>query len=111
MQTVLRESMESGALGVSFDRNPRHVDIYGKLLPANVSSDEEMPVDTLFLYWKSWCERENRNYPGTKETFCRDIHAAVPHVSKVRKREGEARPYYYRGIGLKSGGEDVDDDK
>jgi len=77
----------------------------------DVSSDEEMPVDTLFLYWKSWCERENRNYPGTKETFCRDIHAAVPHVSKVRKREGEARPYYYRGIGLKSGGEDVDDDK
>ena len=42
MQTVLRESMESGALGVSFDRNPRHVDIYGKLLPANVSSDEEI---------------------------------------------------------------------
>jgi putative DNA primase/helicase len=64
----------------------------------------EIPVDTLFLYWKSWCEAENRNYPGTKETFCRDVHAAVSHVSKVRKRSGDTRSYYYRGIGLKKRG-------
>lgn len=42
MQAVIRESMQAGALGLSFDRNPRHVDINGKLLPANVATPEEV---------------------------------------------------------------------
>jgi N-acyl-D-amino-acid deacylase len=42
MQTVLRESLDAGALGISFDRNPRHVDINGKLLPGNVASGSEI---------------------------------------------------------------------
>ena len=42
VQTAVRESMEAGALGVSFDRNPRHVGMDGKLLPANVASLDEL---------------------------------------------------------------------
>jgi N-acyl-D-aspartate/D-glutamate deacylase len=42
MQSVLRDSLEAGAIGVSFDRNPRHVDTTGKLLPGNVASREEI---------------------------------------------------------------------
>jgi N-acyl-D-aspartate/D-glutamate deacylase len=42
MQGLLRDSMEAGALGISFDRNPRHVDFTGKLLPANVASNQEI---------------------------------------------------------------------
>ncbi len=42
MQSAIREAMEAGAIGVSFDRNPRHVDMNGKLLPGNVASDEEI---------------------------------------------------------------------
>ena len=39
---VVRESMESGALGVSFDRNPRHVGLDGRPLPSNAAGIEEM---------------------------------------------------------------------
>jgi putative DNA primase/helicase len=70
---------------------------------------DEVPVDTLFRHWKYWCDGENRNFPGTKETFYRDLHAAVPHVKKIRKRKGDDRPYYYRGIALKNWSEDDDD--
>ena len=42
MQSLLRESLEAGALGISFDRNPRHVDFNGKLLPSNVASGREI---------------------------------------------------------------------
>ena len=75
-----------------------------------IGDGEEVPVDTLFIYYKSWCEHENRNYPGTKETFCRDVHAAVSRVRKVKKRKGNTRTNYYRGIGLKNTEDDFDDD-
>ena len=42
MQAVFRESLEAGALGISFDRNPRHVDMDGKLLPGNVAASAEI---------------------------------------------------------------------
>jgi N-acyl-D-amino-acid deacylase len=42
MQSVLRDSLDAGAVGVSFDRNPRHVDMNGKLLPSNVASKDEI---------------------------------------------------------------------
>jgi putative DNA primase/helicase len=68
-----------------------------------IEADAEVSVDDLFRYWKYWCEDENRNYPGTKESFCRDVHAALPNVKKVRKRNGDDRPYYYQGIGYGKG--------
>ena len=42
MQAAIRDAMQAGAIGISFDRNPRHVDMNGKLLPGNVSSDDEI---------------------------------------------------------------------
>ena len=42
VQGVVRESLEAGALGISFDRNPRHVDLDGRLLPANVAGIDEL---------------------------------------------------------------------
>ena len=42
IQTAVRECIEAGALGVSFDRNPRHVGMDGKPLPANVASMDEI---------------------------------------------------------------------
>ena len=62
----------------------------------------EVSVDALFLRWKHWSEDENRKFPGTKETFSRDLHAAVPGVVKIRKRNGKHRPYFYSGIGLQN---------
>ena len=42
IQGVVRESLEAGALGVSFDRNPRHVGLDGRSLPANVAGIDEL---------------------------------------------------------------------
>ncbi len=39
---VVRESLEAGALGVSFDRNPRHVGLDGRPLPANAAGIDEL---------------------------------------------------------------------
>ena len=75
-----------------------------------VGEGEEVSVSDLFWSWKCWCEKENRNFPGTKETFCRDILAAVPHVTRVKKRDGNVRSRYYRGIGLVSKEDELDDD-
>ena len=42
IRIAVRESLEAGALGISFDRNPRHVGMDGRLLPANVAGIDEL---------------------------------------------------------------------
>ena len=42
VRSALRTALEEGALGVSFDRNPRHVGMDGRPLPANAASIEEL---------------------------------------------------------------------
>ncbi len=42
VRMAVRQALEEGALGVSFDRNPRHAGMDGRLLPANVASLEEL---------------------------------------------------------------------
>jgi putative DNA primase/helicase len=66
-----------------------------------VGIGEEAAVDDLFNLWLVWCGRENRSYPGTKESFGQQLHAAVPSLSIVRKRIGKDRPRFYRGVGIR----------
>jgi len=42
MKTIVREGIEAGAVGVSFERNLRHFDWNGRLAPTNVASDDEI---------------------------------------------------------------------
>jgi len=42
MKTIVREGLEAGAVGVSFERNLRHFDWNGRLAPTNLASDEEI---------------------------------------------------------------------
>ncbi len=42
IRAVVRESLQAGALGISFDRNPRHVGLDGRPLPSNVASLHEL---------------------------------------------------------------------
>ena len=42
MKDVIREGIEAGAVGVSFERNFRHFDWDGKLAPANLATDDEI---------------------------------------------------------------------
>lgn len=42
MKAVIREGIEAGAVGLSFERNLRHFDYQGRLTPTNLASDEEV---------------------------------------------------------------------
>lgn len=59
-------------------------------------------VDELYRAWKQWCEEEGRSSVTTRQTFGRDLMAAVPGISSRRNR-GCGR--FYEGIDLTSGGD------
>ena len=42
MKAVIRESMAAGALGLSFNRNPGHFDLEGRILPSALATTEEI---------------------------------------------------------------------
>jgi N-acyl-D-amino-acid deacylase len=42
MKAIVREGIEAGAVGVSFERNPRHFDWNGRLAPTNLAADPEI---------------------------------------------------------------------
>jgi N-acyl-D-amino-acid deacylase len=42
MKSIVREGIEAGAVGVSFERNPRHFDWDGRLAPTNLAADSEI---------------------------------------------------------------------
>jgi N-acyl-D-amino-acid deacylase len=42
MKAIVREGLEAGAAGVSFERNMRHFDWNGRLAPTNLASDAEI---------------------------------------------------------------------
>src|SRR6185436_16454475 len=42
MRAIIREGMEAGAVGVSFERNLRHFDWNGRLAPTNLASEAEI---------------------------------------------------------------------
>ena len=57
-------------------------------------------VDDLYGSWKHWCEQDGRHSATTRQTFGRDLAAAVPGV--VRRR-GTGQTPFYEGIALKGG--------
>src|SRR6185369_15206768 len=42
MKAIVRDGIEAGAIGLSFERNPRHFDWDGRLAPSNLATDEEI---------------------------------------------------------------------
>jgi putative DNA primase/helicase len=55
-------------------------------------------IDDLYQAWKDWCEADGRVSVTTKQTFGRDLMAAVPGVSR---RCGTDGVRFYQSIGLK----------
>jgi len=60
--------------------------------------DLRVSVDDLWATWKRWTEDQSL-YHGTKQTFGRDLRAAVPGLHVSRPREGQHRRAYI-GVGL-----------
>jgi putative DNA primase/helicase len=57
-------------------------------------------VDDLYNAWRRWCERDGRTAVTNRQTFGRDLAAAVPGVSR---RRGAGDVPFYEGISLKGG--------
>jgi len=58
-------------------------------------------VGNLFAAWKSWCDTQGREHPGTKQTFCRDLHASVGSLKAKKRNRGGERWTDYEGIRLR----------
>ena len=43
--------------------------------------------EVLYEVWAQWCEQQHRDYPGTVQTFGRDLRAAVPGLSITHPRD------------------------
>jgi putative DNA primase/helicase len=67
-----------------------------------VGRDHQVRVDDLWTAWKAWCE-DGLQHKGTKQTFGRDLRAAVPGLRVSRPRDGEHHRVYV-GVDLASDG-------
>jgi putative DNA primase/helicase len=66
-----------------------------------VSTGSSVDVDDLFKAWKTWCEGQGRDHPGTKQSFGRDLSAAFPALRVTQPRVGGERIRRYEGIGVR----------
>jgi len=57
----------------------------------------EVDVDEMWKAWKDWAA-DNGHHAGTKQTFGRDLRAAVPSVRVRRHREADSRRRIYFGV-------------
>jgi putative DNA primase/helicase len=57
----------------------------------------EVSVDALFRAWHSWSSQTGRTFSGTKETFAKNLRAAIPALKLVRHNGVR----YYQGLSLK----------
>jgi putative DNA primase/helicase len=64
-----------------------------------IKFDEEVAVDDLYNAYKQWAD-DNGHSRKNKQTFGRDLRAAVPGVSMKRPKENTQRHRAYVGIGL-----------
>lgn len=65
----------------------------------DIGAGHRVTVDALYDAWKRWCDQEGRQAVSTKQTFGRDLAAAV---AGVIRRRGSDHPFY-EGISLKGG--------
>ena len=60
----------------------------------------EVACSDLYQAWRTWCETQGREHPGTLQTFGRDLRAALPELKTERPRTRGSRTRLYSGIGL-----------
>jgi putative DNA primase/helicase len=66
-----------------------------------IGTASQVEIEAIYRAWRSWCEREGRNEPGTQQTFGRELRAAVPQIRRRQGREGDDRYRFYEGIALR----------
>jgi putative DNA primase/helicase len=64
-----------------------------------VGAGQRVWVDDLYEAWRRWCEREGRTLVSTRQSFGRDLAAAVPGL---HSRRNQTHGRFYEGIGLRA---------
>ena len=57
-------------------------------------------VDSLYAAWVDWCREQGREHSGTKQTFGRNLRAAIPELKIVQARDAGERVREYEGLEL-----------
>jgi putative DNA primase/helicase len=66
-----------------------------------VGPEHTVEINTMFAAWCDWCKTQGRDYPGTAQTFGRELRAALPTLATIQPRTGNPRRNrFYQGIGL-----------
>lgn len=66
----------------------------------------EGTVAELFHAWRTWCESNGRDHPGTAADFGKKLRASVPALVTTQRRTSDGRSRCYQGIRLRSGSPD-----
>ncbi|MEW2608587.1 phage/plasmid primase, P4 family [Streptomyces sp. NPDC047916] len=73
----------------------------------SIGSDKTVSVALIYDTWRQWCLTGGREHPGTRETFGRNLLAAIPGLKRSRPYIAGVRVPTYVGVGL---GASEDDD-
>lgn len=66
-----------------------------------IGAGQTVDVDHLFFKWQDWCESQNRDAVGTKQTFGKKLREAFPAIKQTQPRDDAGVRYRaYEGIGL-----------
>jgi putative DNA primase/helicase len=65
-----------------------------------VGPEHRVPTDLLFEAWCDWCKDSGRDHKGTKETFGRNLLAAVPGLGQTRPKVAGVKVRMYQGVKL-----------
>src|SRR6476469_2052956 len=63
---------------------------------------DSVPVAALYEAWRSWCQQHGRDAIGDEQSFGRDLHAAIPGLTKSRHRRESIRIPHYTVIRLRT---------
>jgi putative DNA primase/helicase len=67
----------------------------------DIGAGHDVAQPRLFDAWKSSCDDNGRDKPGTAQTFGRNVRAALPWVRVTRPREGAGRVRCWQELRLK----------
>ncbi len=62
--------------------------------------EESVTTDLLWQAWRDWCDRSGRDRKGTRETFGRNLLAAIPTLSQTRPLVNGVKVRKYQGVSL-----------
>lgn len=65
-----------------------------------VGPGREIVMSELYAAWRSWCQEQGRDHPGTQNSFGRQLRAALPDLQTATVRRGSTTTKVYRGVDL-----------